>query len=223
MALPGNRATKNFFETFGFTARKIVMHKWLRERPVDAATRRQPPDESPRSATDAVRPEVCVGAIAVDDERLLLVRRGHGPAAGEWSIPGGRVEAGETLAEAVVRELLEETGVEGVCDQLVGWVERIGDEHHFVILDFAVDGARRPDEPPVAGDDAAEAAWVPLDEVADLRLVDGPGRVPPRARHRRRHRLRRSRARSVAARSARGVGSCAGGGGQVYARPDRRL
>ena len=116
-------------------------------------------------------PEVCVGAIAVDNDRLLLIRRGHGPAAGEWSVPGGRVEEGETLAEAVVRELAEETGLEGVCDRLVGWVERIGDDYHFVILDFLVevlDGAE-----PVAGDDAAEARWVPLPEVADYALVEG--------------------------------------------------
>ena len=118
-----------------------------------------------------MKPEVCVGAIAVADDQLLLVRRGGGPAAGEWSIPGGRVEAGETLAEAVVRELAEETGVEGVCDRLVGWVERIATDHHFVILDFAVTvlepGAA------TAGGDAAEAAWVALDEVPHLRLVDG--------------------------------------------------
>lgn len=117
------------------------------------------------------RPEVCVGAIAVDNDRLLLVRRGHGAAAGEWSVPGGRVEAGETLAEAVVRELLEETGVEGVCNDLVGWVERISEDSHYVILDFRVD-VLEPGEP-VAGDDAAEAAWVPLSEVAELMLVDG--------------------------------------------------
>lgn len=118
-----------------------------------------------------MRPEVCVGAIAVTDEQLLLVRRGHGPAAGEWSVPGGRVEAGETLAEAVVRELAEETGVEGVCDRLVGWVERIGPDHHFVILDFAVTVL----EPGTvaAGGDATEAAWVPLDDVPRLRLVEG--------------------------------------------------
>lgn len=116
-------------------------------------------------------PEVCVGAIAVDNDCLLLIRRGHGPAAGEWSVPGGRVEDGETLAEAVVRELAEETGLEGVCDRLVGWVERIGDGYHFVILDFSVevlDGVE-----PVAGDDAAEARWVPLSEVADYALVEG--------------------------------------------------
>ena len=117
------------------------------------------------------RPEVCVGAIAVDDERLLLVRRGRGPAAGEWSVPGGRVEGGETLAEAVVRELAEETRLEGICGQLVGWVERIDEDHHFVILDFAV--TVLDPTTPAAGDDAAEAAWVALGDVAELRLVDG--------------------------------------------------
>ncbi|MDQ3304919.1 MAG: NUDIX domain-containing protein [Actinomycetota bacterium] len=116
-------------------------------------------------------PEVCVAAIAVDDERLLLVRRGRGPAAGHWSVPGGRVEMGETLAEAVVRELAEETGLEGVCGALVDWVERIGDGHHFVIFDFLVEVL--VPSVPRAGDDAAEAAWVPLSEVADLMLVEG--------------------------------------------------
>ena len=117
------------------------------------------------------RPQVCVGAIVVDAGDLLVVRRGRGPAAGEWSVPGGRVEPGETLAEAVVRELAEETGLEGVCDDFVGWVERIDDEAHFVILDFRVTVLDR--RPPVAGDDAAAAAWVPLLDVAELRLVDG--------------------------------------------------
>ena len=117
------------------------------------------------------RPEVCVGAVAVEDDALLLIRRGHGPAAGEWSVPGGRVEAGETLAEAVVRELREETGLEGVCGELVGWVERIVDDNHFVILDFRVTMLESKD--PVAGGDAAEARWVPLVDVGDLRLVDG--------------------------------------------------
>ena len=117
------------------------------------------------------RPEVCVGAVAVEDDRILLVRRGRGPAAGEWAVPGGRVEEGETLAEAVVRELAEETGVEAVCDDLVGWVERIGDGYHFVILDFWV--TVLSDRAPVAGDDAAEVAWVPLEEMAELPLVEG--------------------------------------------------
>ena len=112
-----------------------------------------------------------MGAIAVHDGRLLLVRRGKGPAAGEWSIPGGRVEWGETLAEAVVRELGEETGVEAVCDRLVGWVERIGGDFHFVILDFVVT-VLEPGRAQ-AGSDAAEVEWVPLDEVPHRRLVEG--------------------------------------------------
>jgi 8-oxo-dGTP diphosphatase len=109
--------------------------------------------------------------VSVLDGNLLLVRRGHGPAAGEWSIPGGRLEAGETIAEAVVREVREETGLESVCGPLVGWVERFDDGHHFVILDFEV--TVLDDAAPRAGDDAAEAAWVALADVADLRLVDG--------------------------------------------------
>jgi 8-oxo-dGTP diphosphatase len=117
------------------------------------------------------RPEVCVGAIVVVEERLLLIRRGHGPAAGEWSIPGGRGEGGETLAEAVVRELAEEAGVEGVCGELVGWVERVGDDHHFVILDFTC--TLLDDRESVAGDDAAEVRWVPLHDVAEQPLVEG--------------------------------------------------
>jgi 8-oxo-dGTP diphosphatase len=110
----------------------------------------------------SIRPEVAVGAIVVDAGRLLLVQRGRGAGAGLWSVPGGRVERGETLAEAVVRELQEETGLDGVCERFVGWVERIGADHHFVILDFAVavhDGQL------VAGDDAVDAGWVPLDDV----------------------------------------------------------
>jgi ADP-ribose pyrophosphatase YjhB (NUDIX family) len=114
---------------------------------------------------------VCVGAVVVLDDRLLLIRRGRSPAAGAWSVPGGRVEPGETLAEAVVRELAEETGLEGVCGELVGWVERIADDHHFVILDFWC--TLLDDRAPVPGDDAAEVAWIPLTDVAEQPLVEG--------------------------------------------------
>ncbi len=117
------------------------------------------------------RPELCVGAVALVQDRILMVRRGHGPGAGLWSVPGGRVEGGETMAEAVVRELLEETGLVGVCEDLVGWVERIGADYHYVIADFRVSVPSLT--PPSAASDAAEAAWVPLREVAELPLVDG--------------------------------------------------
>jgi ADP-ribose pyrophosphatase YjhB (NUDIX family) len=76
------------------------------------------------------------------------------------------------LLEAVVREVMEETGLEVVVDRFVGYVERIGEDHHFVILDFAVT-LLDPDTDPIAGDDAAEAAWVPFEDLGDLRLVEG--------------------------------------------------
>ena len=117
------------------------------------------------------RPTLAVGAVVVDHDRLLLVRRGRGPAGGLWSLPGGHVESGETMAEAVTRELLEETGLEGVCGGLIGWVERMDAAHHFVILDFEV--TLVGSDQPVAGDDAAEALWVDLHEVGSMRLVDG--------------------------------------------------
>ena len=116
-------------------------------------------------------PEVCVGAVALHRGRLLMVRRGRGVAAGEWSIPGGRVEMGETLAGAVVREVFEETGLEGICGALAGWVERIDSDFHQVILDFHTE-VHEP-EPLVAADDALEARWVPLTEVSELHLVSG--------------------------------------------------
>jgi 8-oxo-dGTP diphosphatase len=113
-----------------------------------------------------------VGAVVVVDDRLLLIRRGRGVAVGQWSLPGGVVEPGELLAEAVVRELAEETGLEGVCGPLLGVVERFVEGRHFVILDHRVT-LLEPDATPRAGDDAAEVAWVPLHEVAEWRLVDG--------------------------------------------------
>jgi 8-oxo-dGTP diphosphatase len=121
------------------------------------------------------KPEVAVGAVVLRDGELLLVRRGHGPAAGEWSLPGGRVRFGEELREATVRETREETGIDVVVERFLGWVERMGSEpepYHFVILDFAcvpIDARQSP----VAGDDAAEARWVDLDDLDGLALVAG--------------------------------------------------
>lgn len=121
--------------------------------------------------TDA---EVGVGAVVVDDDRLLLVRRRHDPGAGTWSVPGGSVQRGETLAEAVTRELREETGLEGVCGPFIGLVELVPQEpedRHLVILDFEVTLLGPGDPEP--GSDALDARWVPLCDVADLLLAPG--------------------------------------------------
>lgn len=112
------------------------------------------------------RPEVAVGGVAVAAGRLLLVRRGRGTATGQWALPGGRVEAGESLAEAVARELAEETGLAVEVGPLCGLAERRGAGYHYVICNHWVQvppGARA-----VPGDDASEVAWVDrrgLDEI----------------------------------------------------------
>lgn len=119
-------------------------------------------------------PDLVVGAVVVDDERLLLIRRVDEPGTGTWAFPGGRVERGETIAEAVTRELREETGIEGVCGALIGWSEIVPDDpegRHLVILDFEVtllDGQQ-----PTAGSDATDARWFQVTDVADLTMAPG--------------------------------------------------
>jgi 8-oxo-dGTP diphosphatase len=123
---------------------------------------------------EGARPELCVGAVVVDSrDRILLIRRGTPPGLGRWSIPGGRVQRGEMMVEAVLRELVEETGLEGVCGPLLGWVERIDADVHFVIADFRVE-LLDEDAPPMAGDDAADVCWMEASAVGERRdLVDG--------------------------------------------------
>jgi ADP-ribose pyrophosphatase YjhB (NUDIX family) len=82
------------------------------------------------------------------------------------------VEGGERLASAVEREVWEETGLRVRCGPLLGWAERMGPDHHFVILDFTVEVSSHPAEP-VAGGDAAAVSWVPLADVPGLPLVEG--------------------------------------------------
>ena len=119
------------------------------------------------------RPQVAVSALAVEDGRVLLVQRGTGrPGAGTWALPGGRVEPGERLAAAVVRELAEETGLRARCGPLVGVAERITGAGHYVIVDYRVTLLDHPGAA-VAADDAAAVAWVPLGEVAGHDLVPG--------------------------------------------------
>src|SRR3546814_18473148 len=89
----------------------------------------------------------------------------------DWSSDVCSSDLGETLAEAVTRELREETGLEGLCGPLLGWAERIAAEGHYVILDFEVTVVDLV--APVAGGDAAEARWADLHEVAALPLAAG--------------------------------------------------
>lgn len=104
----------------------------------------------------------CVGGILLDPVRgLLLIKRANEPARGQWSVPGGRVEPGETDTEAVVRELREETGLDVIPRTLIGTVTRGPYEIH----DFACDvtGGRLR-----AGDDASDARWFTLEELLDF-------------------------------------------------------
>jgi len=114
----------------------------------------------------------CVGAVVTDGEgRLLMIKRGHEPGAGLWSIPGGRIEPGETDAEALVRELLEETSLVVEPGRLLGRVQRPGLDGTVIdIRDYAatvIGGALRP------GDDAADVRWVAAGELDSLDITEG--------------------------------------------------
>ncbi len=117
-------------------------------------------------------PIPCVGAVVHDARgRLLLVRRANPPAAGSWSLPGGRVERGETDADAVVREVAEETGLSVEPGRVVGAVERAapgGGVHVIRDLACAVVGGQLE-----AGDDAADAGWFGAADLERLPLSPG--------------------------------------------------
>ncbi len=109
-----------------------------------------------------------MGAVIVRAGELLLVRRGKEPGRGLWSLPGGRVEKGELLVDAVRREVKEETGLEIEVDGLAGVFEVPG-PCHYVVLDYV----SRPlgDPTPHPSGDADEACWVPFVEVSELQCT----------------------------------------------------
>ena len=114
----------------------------------------------------------CVGAVVRDGAgRLLLIKRGHDPEAGKWSLPGGRIEPGETDAQALVREMREETGLTILTGPLLGAVQRPGPGGSIIdIRDYAatVTGGTL-----AAADDAADARWVAAADVPRLPLSSG--------------------------------------------------
>jgi 8-oxo-dGTP diphosphatase len=117
------------------------------------------------------RPIPCVGAIITDRGQILLIRRGHEPEAGRWSLPGGRIEPGETDQQALAREVREETGLEVIPGPLIGAVDRPAPGGRvLVIRDYAATVAGGT---LAAGDDADDARWFPLREIAGLPLSTG--------------------------------------------------
>lgn len=111
---------------------------------------------------------VGVGVALVEDDEILLVQRGREPGKGLWAVPGGKVRHGEPMKAAARREVLEETGLVVEIGDVVWVGELIEEGHHIVLIDFA--GTRRGGELRAA-DDARDARWVPLEQVADYPLT----------------------------------------------------
>jgi 8-oxo-dGTP diphosphatase len=126
------------------------------------------------------QPLVGVGAIVIEDGRVLLIKRGKAPHLGEWSIPGGMLELGETLREAAEREAREETGLTVRSTELLGVFERIvPDEekrtlYHYVLVDFL---CRKISGEVCASGDAADACWFTPEELDQLSLPEDTQKV----------------------------------------------
>jgi 8-oxo-dGTP diphosphatase len=137
---------------------------------------------APREFPDA--PRVGVGAVILDGTRVLLARRGRAPSAGKWSIPGGLVDVGERLEDALLREIEEESGLRVRLLGLCGVIDRVVREqdavrYHYVIIDYAAEpvGGRLQ-----AGSDAAEVRWVEIDELGQYDTTEGLADMIHRAR-----------------------------------------
>ena len=119
-------------------------------------------------------PFVGVGAVIVHDNRVLLIRRGQPPLLGEWSLPGGVLECGETLRQATIREAREETGLAVEVGEMLGVYERIipSDDgrvrYHYVLIDYL---CRPAGGELMAGTDAAEVEWFTREQLPALNLA----------------------------------------------------
>ena len=135
---------------------------------------------TPKPVED-LRPVPAVGVVCFRGSEVLLIRRGTPPKQGEWSLPGGRVEPGESVRDAALRELKEETGVDAVLIDLIDVVDAVfknrgGDliTRHYVLVDFV---ARWRAGAPVAGDDAAEARFFHQSELGSIELWSETRRI----------------------------------------------
>ncbi len=122
--------------------------------------------------TSPRRPVVGVGVVVIDQGRLLMVERGRGLMVGSWAVPGGKVGFGESLTDAAIREVKEETGLDVVLGDVIWTGEAIDPsdppEHHVVIVDYTgkvVGGSLH------AGDDASRAEFVPIEKVRSRPLT----------------------------------------------------
>ncbi len=120
---------------------------------------------------------MAVGAVVLDAGRVLLVRRGQEPLKGQWSLPGGAVELGETLESALTREVREETSLDVVVGPVVEVLDSIRRdpggraEYHYVIIDYACTVRSGTSTVAVHGSDAADVRWVGVDTLDQYRVT----------------------------------------------------
>ena len=110
-------------------------------------------------------PRISVGLVVWREDQVLLIRRANPPYQGCWSIPGGKVEFGETLHQAGLREVYEETGITAQVESLIDIYESITEHGHYVMADYS---ARWLEGDPIAGDDALEAAFFSQEQAREL-------------------------------------------------------
>ncbi len=129
-------------------------------------------------------PMIGVGGLLFNRQgQVLLIKRDKAPAQGLWSVPGGKLEAGESLIECCRREVKEETGLAVEVVSIAAVVDRRIENFHYVIVDFLVALLDEQDDIPVAATDVSEARWIGLETIDDYPLVIGLSEIIRRAAH----------------------------------------